>query len=182
MLSQAATLVILVLQSSPAEKIVAGAKAQLSAPAFYTQRYYSIPYPNGDVPKNRGACTDVVIRALRAAGKDLQKLIHEDMKRGIRYPRQGSRPDPNIDHRRVPNQAFFFKRFGKTLPCGLDSPTWKPGDFVYWKLGGKVDHIGVLVDHVGPSGHYMVVHNLSKTMMEDVLGEWDIVGHFRYPK
>jgi len=88
-----------------AAKIVEGAKLQCDPPAHYDASYRSIPYPNGDVASDRGACTDVVIRALRHAGYDLQKLIHEDIKKHLAdYPKHGERPDPNIDQRRVPNQ------------------------------------------------------------------------------
>lgn len=169
----------MVLSQSASSKIVVGAMAQLSHPAIYDGSYVAIPYPNGDVPSDRGACTDVVIRALRRAGYDLQRLIHEDVVHGTSYPRVGRRPDKNIDHRRVPNQVRFFKRFGLSLSLGAD---WKPGDVVAWKLPSGLDHIGVLVDRRGASGDWMVVHNLSQTSLEDVLRTFRIVGHYRYPK
>src|SRR5687768_18587739 len=103
---------------SNAGKIVAAARKQVGT--SYTQEYFKLSYPGGDVPKDRGACTDVIIRALRATGRDLQKLMHEDMKRNFAaYPSRKqwglTRTDKNIDHRRVLNQMVFFKRFGKEL-------------------------------------------------------------------
>lgn len=170
---------MMLLSPVSAGKIVAGAMAQLARPALYDASYRSIPYPNGDVPADRGACTDVVIRALRRAGYDLQRLIHEDIRRGVTYPRLGKRADANIDHRRVPNQARFFRRFGSSLRLDRD---WRPGDIVAWKLPSGLDHIGVLVGERGPSGNWMVVHNLAQTAKEDVLGAFKIVGHYRFPK
>src|SRR5687768_9589025 len=96
------------LETAPdatAQSIIDGALAQLGTK--YTTGYFSIDYPNGDLPPDQGVCTDVVVRALRTAGYDLQKLMHEDMKANFgKYPKRYglSKPDPNIDHRRVPNQ------------------------------------------------------------------------------
>lgn len=169
-----------------ADRIVTAARIQASEHASYTPGYFRLRYPNGDLPRNQGVCTDVVIRALRGAGFDLQKLIHEDIKRHFSlYPRREAHPDSNIDHRRVPNQMCFFKRFGKTLTLKADPAHrsgWKPGDFVYWKLPSGLDHAGVLSDRTGPSGFPMVVHNLSVCAEEDVLTAWKIQGHFRYPR
>jgi uncharacterized protein len=165
--------------SGAARKIVQGARAQLHDPAHYAGAYYSIAYPGGDVPLDKGACVDVVIRSLRAAGFDLQKLIHEDMKRNFSvYPRRGTRADPNIDHRRVPNQRRFFARFGKSLALDRD---WKPGDIVSWKLDSGLDHTGVLSDEANANGLPLVIHNLSQTAEEDVLYSWKVTGHYRFP-
>lgn len=156
-----------------------GAEAQLEHPAIYDATYRRIPYPNGDVPADRGACTDVVIRAYRNAGIDLQKLVHEDAKvHPSAYPRI-VRLDSNIDHRRVPNLAVFFRRHGRSLPIDAD---WQPGDIVTWKLPNNLDHTGVLSNKRGPSGDWLVVHNLSQTAEENVLKAWTITGHYRYPK
>jgi len=172
-----------------AQKIVRGARDEVRRGVTYDATYRDIRYPAGDVDRNHGACTDVVIRSLRAAGYDLQKLIHEDMKKNFRaYPRKyGLRaPDSNIDHRRVPNQQMFFTRFGKALPIlttGGAAVNWRPGDIVTWKLtGGVLDHCGVVTDKIGANGLPMVVHNLSATAEEDCLTRWKITGHFRYPK
>jgi uncharacterized protein len=168
-----------------AGRIVLGAKQQLIQPASYDASYQKIPYPGGDVRSDRGACTDVVIRALRNAGYDLQKLIHEDMKSHFAsYPGHGVRPDPNIDQRRVPNQRYFFSKHGLQLSIRCDgayAKSWKPGDIVTWKLDSGKDHTGVLSDTLGRSGLPLVIHNLSQTAEEDVLTEWKITGHYRFP-
>lgn len=167
-------------------RILHGAKLQLVHPAVYTVGYFSIPYPNGDIPASQGVCTDVVIRSLRYAGYDLQRLIHEDMgKHFSAYPRRGKRPDPNIDHRRVPNQVAFMRRFGQALPLattGAALTAWHGGDLVYWKLPSGLDHCGVVSDQIGPRGLPLVIHNIWQTAEEDVLDKYRIVGHFRYPK
>jgi uncharacterized protein YijF (DUF1287 family) len=138
------------------------------------------------VPLDKGACVDVVIRALRGAGYDLQKLIHEDMAGHFSsYPRRGARPDTNIDHRRVPNERHFFARFGRVLSVRTDGEfarQWQPGDIVSWKLPSGLDHIGVLSDAVNARGLPLVIHNLSRTAEEDVLTSWQITGHYRYPR
>lgn len=162
-----------------AAKIVEGARLQLVNPAFYDNRYASIGYPLGDVGPERGVCTDVVIRSLRHAGYDLQKLIHEDMRRHFsKYPRREAQPDSNIDHRRVPNIAFFFKGHGVSLPVDRQ---WKPGDFVVWKMPSGRDHIGVVDDHLSPEGIPLVIHNAGTVTEDDCLQAWTIVGHYRYP-
>lgn len=166
-----------------AGKVVEGAKMQLQNPASYTGAYFKIPYPNGDVPADKGACVDVVIRALRHAGYDLQRLIHEDISKHLSaYPRHESHPDSSIDHRRVPNQRHFFAKFGLSLRTDANLGSWLPGDIVTWKLDSGLDHTGVLSDDIGPSGFPMVIHNLSRTAEEDVLTRWKITGHYRYPK
>jgi len=172
------------LLSPPADRILSGAKAQLVKPAQYTGAYYRISYPNGDVPADRGACTDVVIRALRHAGYDLQRLIHEDSKRVV-YPRIGKKHDRNIDHRRVPNQRRYFERHGVSLTTKTgrgDLRQWRPGNFVFWKLPGGLDHVGIISDRKNAQGLPLVIHNIWQTAEEDVLMKWKIVGHFRFPK
>ena len=171
--------------AGPAAKIVAAAHTEAKESAVYTVGYFRIAYPNGDLPRSQGVCTDVVIRALRGAGYDLQKLIHEDVVKHFRsYPRRETHPDSNIDHRRVPNQMHFFSRFGQTLTKKTDAShlkEWQPGDLVYWKLPSGLDHAGVLSDRLGPTGLPMVIHNLQVCREEDVLAAWTIQGHFRYP-
>lgn len=170
-----------------ADKIVNGAKTEAIRRVIYNAGYQQIDYPMGDVPEETGACTDVVIRALRAAGYDLQQLIHQDMKRNFNlYPRNWglSRPDSNIDHRRVPNQMVFFQRFGQTLPNstqGADLKTWKPGDIVCWRFGQGLTHTGVVSNEKNSNGIPLVIHNLSITREEDCLNSWPIIGHYRYP-
>jgi len=153
----------------------------------YDPAYVRIPYPGGDVPADTGVCTDEVIRSYRALGIDLQKDVHEDMVQNYAaYPRRWhwllARPDPNIDHRRVPNLMVFFSRKGESLPITGRADDYSPGDLVTWDLGGGVPHIGIVVDRKSPqTGRYMVVHNIDAgPQMEDVLFSWKITGHFRY--
>jgi hypothetical protein len=168
------------------EKIVAGAKEQKGI--LYVMGYVKMDYPDGDVPANQGVCTDVVVRALRKAGYDLQALMHEDMKRHFHlYPQIWGlqAPDPNIDHRRVPNQICFFNRHGLSLttevsPQALDQ--WQPGDIVYLELDNGRDHCGVISDERNGNGIPLVIHNLGFGKEEDCLTRWEVVGHFRYPK
>lgn len=173
-------------QPEAARLIVQHARSQLIKPAQYDASYRRIAYPMGDVDPGRGVCTDVVIRALRAAGYDLQKLIHEDMARpGRKYPRKGKTRDSNIDHRRVPNQVYFLRRFGQSLTLKTDRRSldqWKPGDLVYWKLDNGLDHTGIISDRKNAQGLPLVIHNIWQTAEEDVLTRWRIVGHFRFPK
>jgi uncharacterized protein YijF (DUF1287 family) len=145
-----------------------------------------MPYPGGDVPAGTGVCTDEIIRAYRAVGVDLQKEVHEDMEQNFSaYPRKWrwilSKPDANIDHRRVPNLMIFFQRRGESLPTTSRPGDYKPGDLVTYDLGGGVPHIGIVVDRKGSSGTYMIVHNIGQgPQMEDVLFHWRITGHYRY--
>jgi uncharacterized protein len=141
------------------------------------------PYPGGDVPADTGVCTDEIVRIYRAVGIDLQKEVHEDMIRNFNlYPHKWlTHPDPNIDHRRVPNLMTFFVRKGQTLPSTTRSADYSAGDIVAWDLGGGITHIGLVVSQRGPTGHYMVVHNIGRgPQMEDVLFDWKIIGHYRY--
>lgn len=167
-------------------RIIGGAKAQIGD--AYDASYCILSYPNGDPPHGRGACTDVVVRSLRANGADLQALVHTDIARHWdRYPRKWglARPDPNIDHRRVPNLAVFFKAHGETLPSAVTPetlPTWQPGDIVCWKLPGGADHTGIVSDHRDPAGVPLVIHNMGRCEEQDVLTLWTIAGHYRYPR
>ena len=171
-----------------AAKIVDAARAQIGNP--YDASYVRIPYPNGDVPNKRGLCADVVVRALRGAGHDLQFLIHEDRKRNFQqYPRTwgwGRRaPDSNSDHRVVPNQMFFLGRFGLTLPREVSPATlgqWQPGDIVYWNSGSPLRHAGIVSDAVNDDGLPLVIHTMDDQVVEDnSLLAWPIIGHFRFP-
>jgi uncharacterized protein len=170
-----------------AERIVNGAKAEARRGVYYDASYRTMTYPGGDVSSDRGACTDVVVRALRAAGYDLQRLIHDDMRRNFRrYPqRYGlAGPDPNIDHRRTPNHITFFRRYGidlTTRTTGEAAKEWQPGDVVYWNLPSGMGHCGVVSNVRGWSGLPMVIHNMGMTRQEDVLASWEITDHFRYP-
>ena len=168
---------------TPLQRMIAGAKSQVGKTLRYDGSYQRIAYPGGDVPIERGVCTDVVIRAFRRAGIDLQVLVHEDMKRNFRvYPRNwGLRaPDTNIDHRRVPNLATFFRRKGRALPVTQRRTDYKPGDLVTWRLASGVPHIGIVSD-VRHGDRYLMVHNIGAgAQIEDVLFAYEVTGHFRW--
>jgi uncharacterized protein len=149
----------------------------------YDPGYVAMSYPGGDVPADAGVCSDEVIRAYRALGIDLQKEVHEDMKKHFGLYPEGSRTlDRNIDHRRVVNLMVFFKRNGETLPVTRRSKDYVPGDLVTWDLGNGLNHIGIVVDQKSAtSDRYMIVHNVGQgPKMEDVLFSWKITGHYRY--
>ena len=167
------------------QKMIEGAKRQVGVTRSYDPAYRRIPYPNGDVPRETGVCTDVVIRAYRHAGTDLQRLVHEDMKAAFHvYPKNWGlrRPDTNIDHRRVPNLATFFKRKGKTLPVTRRGADYRPGDIITWRLSSGVPHIGVVSDvRARGTDRYLVVHNIGAgAQIEDVLFAYELTGHYRY--
>jgi uncharacterized protein YijF (DUF1287 family) len=169
------------------KNLVAAAIERTRHVVRYDPAYVRISYPGGDVPADTGVCTDEIIRSYRRLGVDLQKEVHEDMVRNFGvYPRSWrwllSRPDPNIDHRRVPNLMVFFARNGESLPLSGRADDYTPGDLVTWDLGGGVPHIGVVVDQKSAtSGRYMIVHNIGQgPRMEDVLFNWKITGHYRY--
>jgi hypothetical protein len=150
----------------------------------YDPSYARLAYPGGDVPRETGVCSDVIVRAFRAGGVDLQKEVHEDMKTAFKaYPRRWglARPDTNIDHRRVPNLMTFFQRKGKALPVTSSPEDYGPGDVVAWDLGGGVPHIGLVSSVASERGGYKVVHNIGAgTRLEDVLFSWTVTGHYRY--
>lgn len=151
----------------------------------YDPGYFQISYPNGDIPANKGVCTDVIIRAYRKTGIDLQKEVHEDMKLNFgKYPRIWglTKTDKNIDHRRVPNLMVFFERHGMVKPITGNPGDYQPGDIVCWNLGGAVTHIGIVVNRKSRDGkRYQVVHNIGGgQVMEDCLFNFKIIGHYRY--
>lgn len=151
----------------------------------YDPSYFSIGYPNGDVPTDKGVCTDVVIRAYRKLGIDLQKEVHEDMKINFdKYPKNWglSRPDRNIDHRRVPNLMTFFTRHGTVKKISQDPDDYQPGDIVCWNLGGGTTHIGILVKKKSADGkRHLIVHNIGAgQVLEDCLFSYQIIGHYQY--
>jgi uncharacterized protein len=153
----------------------------------YDPKYYSIQYPNGDVPSDRGVCTDVVIRSYRKLGIDLQKEVHEDMKENFSvYPKIWGlkTTDKNIDHRRVPNLMKFFERHDAKLTISDKADDYKPGDVVCWNLGGAITHIGIVVDKKSNDGkRNLIVHNIGGgQVLADCLFEYKIIGHYRYIK
>jgi uncharacterized protein len=151
----------------------------------YDPSYVKLAYPGGDVPIETGVCTDVMVRAYRAVGLDLQKLIHEDMIDNFSaYPKDWGlkRPDANIDHRRVQNIAIYLTRHGKKLPVSDSAKDYKPGDLVTWLLGGRIQHIGIVSNVLVESAdRFKMVHNIGGgTRCEDVLFHYEIIGHYRY--
>jgi len=151
----------------------------------YDPSYFSIEYPNGDVPSGKGVCTDVVIRAYRKIGIDLQKEVHEDMKANFsKYPKIWGlkRTDKNIDHRRVPNLMTYFKRKGAAKPISTKADEYFPGDIVCWNLGGAITHIGIVVNKKSNDGkRNLIVHNIGGgQVLEDCLFNFKIIGHYRY--
>lgn len=153
----------------------------------YDPSYFRLDYPNGDVPPDKGVCTDVIVRAYRKLGIDLQKEVHEDMKANFsRYPAKWglSRPDRNIDHRRVPNLMTFFERHGEVKSISVNSRDYQPGDIVCWNLGGAITHIGIVVNRKSADGKRpLIVHNIGAgQVMEDCLFDFKIIGHYRYKK
>jgi uncharacterized protein YijF (DUF1287 family) len=150
----------------------------------YDPSYAKLDYPGGDIPIERGVCADVIVRAFRSAGVDLQKEVHEDMTQSFAaYPaRWGARrPDSNIDHRRVPNLMTFFEREGKSVSITRNSADYIPGDVVSWELENHATHIGLVIDAVADgTPNYLIVHNIGAgARIEDVLMAWKITGHYR---
>lgn len=159
------------------------ARRQIGVTVEYDPAYVSLEYPGGDVPEERGVCTDVVIRALRLLNFDLQKEVHEDMKRHFSaYPgRWGLKgPDKNIDHRRVPNLQTFFKRRGWQLPVTQTAADYKPGDLVTCLLGDYLPHIMIVSDRKNEAGTPLIIHNIGAgTEEEDCLFAFPMTGHYR---
>jgi len=167
-------------------KLVDAALERTDHRVTYDGSYRQIGYPAGDVPDDIGVCTDLVIRAYRALGIDLQKEVHEDMSRNFSaYPNHWaqSRPDRNIDHRRVPNLQVFFSRNGATLSNSIDPSEYRGGDLVTWMLPGNLPHIGIVVDQRSTDGKRpLIVHNIGAgPKREDRLFDFPITGHYRYP-
>lgn len=167
-----------------AARLVAAAIAQTGARVTYDGSYRRIGYPGGDVPQSIGACTDVVIRAYRQLGVDLQVNVHEDMTRAFKsYPQLWGMagPDSSIDHRRVPNLQTFFRRVGAELPTSRDPAAYRAGDLVSWMLPHNLPHIGIVTGQKSVSGTPLVVHNIGRgPEVEDVLFAYPITGHYRY--
>jgi uncharacterized protein len=167
-----------------AECLIDAARQQIGITLSYDSSYARIRYPGGDVPLNRGVCTDVLIRAYRKCGSDLQVLVHEDMiKAWEAYPKFWglSRPDSNIDHRRVPNLSMFFARHGRVLKTTVEAKLYLPGDIVTWKLPSGVPHIGIVSDRRTVMGVPLVIHNIGLgTQEEDVLFLYSLTGHYKY--
>ena len=170
------------------EDIVAAARQQLGVTVHYDPAYRRLAYPGGDVPADRGVCTDVIVRALRVARAiDLQKQVHEDLATHLgAYPLQrrwgASKPDPNIDHRRVPNLMTYFGRAGFAIAATGNATDYLPGDIVAWDLGKGILHIGIVSDRVAATGAPFIVHNIGAgAREEDILFRYTVIGHYRLP-
>jgi uncharacterized protein YijF (DUF1287 family) len=167
------------------EAILSNARDQTAQTLYYDPGYTRIAYPGGDVPIERGVCTDVVIRAFRKAGIDLQVLVHQDMARSFAaYPKIWglAKPDSNIDHRRVPNLMTFFKRRGKDLALSAKAEDYQAGDIVAWRLPNGLLHIGlVATERSTDSTRPLIFHNIGQgARLEDILFSYEIIGHYRY--
>jgi len=167
------------------KQFVEAAIEQSKVTTGYDPSYVGIGYPNGDVSSDTGVCSDVIVRAFRKVGIDLQKEVHEDMTRAwAEYPRKwGARgTDTNIDHRRVLNLTTWFERQEKSLPITNNRADYLPGDVVAWDLSEGHEHIGILTNLSSePDKHYLIVHNVGAgARVEDVLMAWKIIGHYRY--
>ena len=171
--------------STALKPVVENAIEQTRHTLSYDPSYVKLDYPGGDLPIEKGVCADVIVRAFRKGGVDLQKEIHEDMARNFSaYPNKWglTRPDSNIDHRRVPNLMTYFSRKQKALQIKRDPKDYLPGDVVAWDLGNGLLHIGIVVNRRSQeSQNFYVVHNIGAgAKLEDVLFAWPIIGHYRY--
>jgi uncharacterized protein YijF (DUF1287 family) len=165
--------------------LIDAARKQTQGRVVYDGSYVRLAYPMGDVPADRGVCTDVIIRAYRAVGIDLQQLVHEDMRADFAaYPRHWglTRPDSSIDHRRVPNLQTFFTRQGARIRGASTAADYQPGDLVTWMLPGNLPHIGFVSDRRDePSGRPLIIHNIGAGPVEDdILFDYPITGHYRF--
>ena len=167
-----------------AKQLVKDARSQIGQTLTYDPAYTRLSYPMGDVPIQKGVCTDVVIRALRKQNIDLQKVIHEDMKRNFKaYPQFWGlkNTDRNIDHRRVPNIAKYMTRQGYSVQKSpFKTALFKAGDIVTWDLGRGLVHIGIVSDRKSISQVPLIIHNIGRgTQEEDILLQYKITGHYR---
>lgn len=177
--------VSLTIDTTANSELAKAAVSIINDDIVYDPSYYVISYPNGDVSSDIGVCSDVVIRTYREVGIDLQKLVHEDMVQHFdQYPTKWglTKPDKNIDHRRVPNLMTFFTRMGASLTITKDPQDYLPGDVVCWTLGGGTTHTG-MVSNIKSKRHsgYQIVHNIgSGQELDDCLFDYQIIGHYRY--
>ena len=173
------------VESELVRKVLESAFEQTTQTKGYDPSYTKLSYPGGDVPIQTGVCSDVVIRAFRRAGVDLQKEVHEDMSRNFsQYPKKWGlrKPDSSIDHRRVPNLMTYFFRRGKSVQITNNRQNYLPGDVVAYDLGNGLTHIGLVSNVRSASGNRLqLIHNIGAgTRLEDVLFSWKIIGHYRY--
>jgi uncharacterized protein len=164
--------------------LIDAARAQVGVTVTYDPAYVALDFPGGDVAQDRGVCTDVVIRALRAGwGIDLQLAVNRDMKADFAaYPKTWglTHTDPNIDHRRVANLSTLLTRIGAAMPLSDDPTPYLPGDIVTWTLPGNLAHIGIVSDHLTVAGTPLILHNIGAgAKEEDILFSYPMTGHFR---
>jgi uncharacterized protein len=176
---------MLPVRSPQIQRLLDNAQVQIQQTHTYDPAYVPIAYPGGDVPLETGVCTDVVIRAFRGAGVDLQQQVHEDMRQNFsQYPVEWglSAPDANIDHRRVPNLMRYFERQGKSIALSRNAADYQPGDVVTWDVGGGNWHTGVVSNAKSRlTGQPLIIHNIGAGVrQEDVLFAWQVLGHYRY--
>lgn len=171
------------IENDCTRNLVTAAVEQTTKNVVYDPSYFQIDYPNGDVPSDRGVCTDVIIRAYRSVGVDLQKEVHEDMVKNFDlYPKKWemTETDTNIDHRRVPNLQVFFKRFGEELENSKNPESYQPGDIVTWNMPSGRPHIG-MVSNFSKNGIPLIIHNIGAgPKIDDMLFDFEISGHYRY--
>jgi len=172
---------------STADMLVTAAMERTQHQVRYDGAYVKLEYPMGDVAASTGVCTDVIIRSYRQLGIDFQQLVHEDMKENFSvYPSKRiwglTRPDKNIDHRRVPNLQRFFTRHGKSFTVTNKGSDYKAGDLVTWMVNGNLPHIGIVVKAQSDDGKRpLIVHNIGRgPQLEDMLFSYPITGHYRY--
>lgn len=172
-------------QPSPFQRLASAAQSQVGVTLIYDPSYVGLDFPGGDIPRNRGVCSDVVIRAMRDAWNiDLQQIVNADMRANFAaYPKIWglTRTDRNIDHRRVPNMETLFDRAGASLPVSSDASAYQIGDIVSFRLRGSgLAHIGIISDQKSAGGVPLVTHNIGLgAVTEDMLFDHEIVGHFR---
>ncbi len=176
-----------VFEKSFYEKLSDAAIVLTKDKVVYDPAYFNLKYPNGDVPKDKGVCTDVIIRAYRKVGVDLQKEVHEDMQSNFsKYPKIWNlkKPDANIDHRRVPNLQTYFSRFGTQLVVSKNASDYKTGELVTWMIAGKMPHIGIVTNRLSVDGkRRLIVHNVGNgQVLEDCLFRYKITGHYKFKK
>ena len=173
--------------ASSVQQLVSAADERTRHPVVYDGAYTKIGFPWGDVSDNIGVCSDVIIRAYRKLGVDLQHLVNHDMSLNFyAYPSYSqwrlTKPDPNIDHRRVLNLQVFFSRAGQNLAITHRAQDYKPGDLVTWNIRPGMPHIGIVSDKVSADGITpLIIHNIGNgPEYENSLFSMSITGHFRY--
>lgn len=167
-----------------ADALIVAARGQVGVTRGYDPAYVRLAFPGGDVDPATGVCTDVIVRAYRVAfGLDLQALVNADMRAAFSaYPRRWglSRPDANIDHRRVPNLEVFFTRQKAKLAVPSSPSGWKPGDIYTALIGNSRPHIGIVTDR-SEGEQPLVIHNIGAgAREEDALYAHPITGRYRW--